>query len=130
MCIRDRNGHALSYHKTNKDHWVIATNNSKTLKVTYSYFTSEINAGSCYADDSQLYVNPVHLCMYVPQRMNEEHVLELDVPDSYKIATSLTVGGKMLRAKHFDELADSPFIASAALQSDVYDCLLYTSRCV
>jgi predicted metalloprotease with PDZ domain len=114
-------GNPLNYHKTNKDHWVIDTNGSKTVKITYSYFTSEINAGSCYADAMQLYVNPVHLCMYVPQRMNEEHVLELDIPDAYKIAGSLPVNGKVLTAKNFDELADSPFIASATMQSDMYE---------
>lgn len=111
----------LSYLKSNKDHWLIQTNGSKSVTVNYSYFTSEINAGSCYADAAQLYVNPVHLCMYVPQRMNEPHEVELEIPDSYTIATSLSVKGKMLTAANFDELADSPFIASASLQSDFYE---------
>lgn len=112
---------ALPYLKSNKDHWVIETNGSKSIKVNYSYFTSEINAGSCYADAAQLYVNPVHLCMYVPQRMDEQHVVELEIPDSYSIATSLSVKGKVLSAANFDELADSPFMASASLQSDFYE---------
>ena len=112
---------ALHYLKTNKDLWLIETNGSKSIKVSYSYFTSEINAGSCYADAAQLYVNPVHLCMYVPQRMAGQHVVELDIPDSYSIATSLQINGKTLSAENFDELADSPFIASASLQSDFYE---------
>lgn len=119
--VVNEEGTVLNYTKSTKDLWVIDTQNAKQLKVTYSYFTSEINAGSCYADDKQLYVNPVHLCMYVPGRMNEEHVLELDIPDSYKIATSLAVKGKTLSASTFDELADSPVMASAGLQSDVYE---------
>ncbi|MES2132633.1 MAG: PDZ domain-containing protein [Bacteroidota bacterium] len=112
---------ALHYSKINKDLWLIETNGSKRIKVSYSYFTSEINAGSCYADSAQLYVNPVHLCMYVPQRMDEQHVVELDIPDAYNIATSLQTKGKTLTAENFDELADSPFIASASLQSDFYE---------
>lgn len=116
----DAAGKPLSYTKTNKDHWVIETNGSAVVKVTYSYFTSEINAGSCYADDTQLYVNPVHLCMYVPRRMNEAHVVELVIPDDYKIATSLEAKGKILMAGSFDELADSPVMASAGLQTDSY----------
>ncbi len=119
--VVDEKGTALNYTKTNKDLWVIDTQGAKQLKVTYSYFTSEINAGSCYADDKQLYVNPVHLCMYVPGRMNEEHVVELDIPDSYNIATSLSIKGKILTAASFDELADSPIMASAGLQSDFYE---------
>lgn len=119
--VVNENGTVLNYTKANKDLWMIETQNSKQLKVTYSYFTSEINAGSCYADDKQLYVNPVHLCLYVPDRMSEEHVVELDIPDEYKIATSLTKKGKTLTAASFDELADSPIMASAGLQSDVYE---------
>lgn len=116
----DANGNTLSYTKSSKDLWIIDTNGSATVVVTYSYFTSEINAGSCYADEQQLYVNPVHLCMYVPQRMQEAHVIELDIPSSYKLAASLPRQGNTLTAKSFDELADSPFMASATLQSDSY----------
>lgn len=117
----DEQGKVLSYTKTNKDHWIINTQGAQTVKVTYSYHTTEINAGNCFADETQIYVNPVHLCMYVPARMQEKHTIELDVPDNYKIATSLTVDQKTLTANSFDELADSPFIASAAIKSDVYE---------
>jgi predicted metalloprotease with PDZ domain len=119
--VVNENGTVLHYTKTTKDLWVVDTRAAKQLKVTYSYFTSEINAGSCYADDMQLYVNPVHLCMYVPGRMTETHVVELEIPDSYKIATSLAVNGKTLTAESFDELADSPIMAGTGLQSDAYE---------
>jgi predicted metalloprotease with PDZ domain len=117
----DVNGNPLQYTKSTKDLWIIDTNGSATVKVTYSYFTTEINAGSCYADEHQLYVNPVHLCMYVPQRMLEAHVVELNIPATYKVASSLPRKGNTLSAQSFDELADSPFMASAALQSDFYE---------
>ncbi len=117
----DEKGNPLNYIKVNKDLWQVTTNNSKTIILHYSYFTSEINAGSCYADDTQLYVNPVHLCMYVPDRMQEAHIVALDIPDSYKIATSLEVNGKTLTARSYDELADSPFIAGNAVQSDFFE---------
>jgi predicted metalloprotease with PDZ domain len=94
---------------------------SKKIKVTYSYYTSEINAGNCYADETQIYVNPVHLCMYVPTRMNEQHLIELDIPDNYKIVGSLKVNQKTLMARSYDKLADSPFIASASIQSDFFE---------
>ena len=111
----------MKYTKTTKDLWLIETANTKQIKVTYSYYTSEINAGNCYADETQLYVNPVHLCMYVPDRMNEPHIVELEIPDNYKIATSLLVNHKTLTAQSFDELADSPFMAGAKIQSDFYE---------
>ena len=107
--VVNENGKVLTFTKKTKDLWLIETANSKQIKVTYSYYTSEINAGNCYADETQIYVNPVHLCMYVPSRMNEEHVIELDIADDYKIATSLHQKNKTLTAQSFDELADSPF---------------------
>jgi predicted metalloprotease with PDZ domain len=114
------NDSVLSYTKLNKDLWSIDTNGSKKIKVTYSYHTTEINAGNCYADDTQLYVNPVHLCMYVPNRVNEQHIVELDIPETYKVATSLKKDKNKFIAQSFDELADSPIMASASLQSDFY----------
>lgn len=117
----DDEGQPLAYTKLNKDLWVITTNGARQVKVTYSYYAAEINAGSCYADDTQLYVNPVHLCMYVPDRMQGAHRVVLEIPGHYKIATSLKTEGHTLTAGDFDELADSPFIASAALHSDSYE---------
>lgn len=113
---------ALNYTKLSKDLWEIETNGASKIKITYSYYAAELNAGACFADTTQLYINPVHCCMYVPERMNELHVVEVQVPDSYKIACSLPKQGNTLTAQSFDELADSPFIASNALQSDVYQC--------
>ena len=114
-------GNSLKYIKTTKDLWVIETSNCDQISVTYSYHTTEINGGNCYADETQLYVNPVHLCMYVPNRMSEQHVMELDIADNYKIATSLPLNHKTLTAQSFDELADSPFIASPNIQSEYYE---------
>jgi predicted metalloprotease with PDZ domain len=117
----DGNDQPLEFTKLSKDKWQINTKGVSVVKVTYSYFANEPNAGACYADEFQLYVNPVHLCMYVPERMNEPSVVELDIPDNYKIACALPVKGKTLRAKNFDELADSPFFASPAIKSDSYE---------
>lgn len=119
--VFDKSEKPLEFKKTTKDCWRVNTKGISEIKVTYSYFANELNAGACFADETQMYVNPVHLCMYVPGRMNEEHVVELDVPDSYKIACQLTPKEKALTARNFDELADSPFIASAGIKTDSYE---------
>ena len=111
----------LPFTKRNKDLWEIQTKGAKTIKITYSYYAAELNAGSCYADTTQVYVNPVHCCMYVPGRTEEEHRLELQVPESYRLVSSLKTEGRTLIASNFEELADSPFIASASLKSDSYE---------
>jgi predicted metalloprotease with PDZ domain len=119
--VFDAKKNTLEFTKSTKDRWVIDTKGVSEIKVTYSYFANELNAGACFADQTQMYVNPVHLCMYVPDRMNEEHIVELDIPDTYKIACQITPKGKTLTAKNFDELADSPFIASAGIKTDHYE---------
>lgn len=112
---------SLNYTKLSKDLWEVETKQASTIKVTYSYYAAELNAGACFADTFQLYINPVHCCMYVVGRTNETHELELKIPDTYKIACSLPKQGTTLTALNFDELVDSPFIASADLKSDFYE---------
>jgi len=115
----DAQGKPLTYKKTSKDCWKINTQGNKQIKVTYSYYAAELNAGSTYVDDNQLYVNPCNCLMYVPSKMQEKHTLVLDIPDTYKIATSLHQENKTLTAANFDELADSPFIATQHIKTIV-----------
>jgi predicted metalloprotease with PDZ domain len=116
----NENNEPLEYKKTTKDVWQINTKNCTQLKVTYSYFSNELNAGACFADINQLYINPVHCCMQVVGRAEEEHTIELQIPENYKIATSLPVNSKTLVANNYEELVDSPFIASPNLQTVSY----------
>lgn len=111
-------GELLLWSKKSKDLWVVQTGGSKSIKVTYSYYSADLNAGSTYVDEEQVYLNPVNCCMYVPEKMNEEHVLELELPENYSIAASLKPDGKnRLKADNYEQLADSPFFASAHIQT-------------
>lgn len=114
-------GEAVPYTKIGKDLWEANTRGCSTLKVTYSYYAAELNAGACYADASQMYINPVHCCFYVEGRRDETHEVELQLPESYKVACALTQQGRVLRAADYETLVDSPFIASAALQTELYE---------
>jgi predicted metalloprotease with PDZ domain len=118
--FNDKN-EALEYTKLNKDLWEVEIKNGGSLKVTYSYYAAELNAGACFADVSQMYVNPVHCCMYVVGRTNEEHRMELQIPENYKVASSLKNEKNVLVAENYDELVDSPFIASAGIKTESYE---------
>lgn len=113
-------GEILSFEKTNKDTWVVATKNAKQLIIKYNYYAAELNAGSTWLDNEQLYVNPVNCCLYLPEKMDEVCEVELDIPAGYKIASSLKKNGNTLVANNFDELADSPFVASNTLQREYF----------
>lgn len=112
----------LNYTKLNKDLWEVDTRGCSSVKITYSYYAAELNAGACFADVSQIYVNPVHCCLYVVGRTQEEHRVELKIPENYRIASSLKAEGTTLVAEDYDELVDSPFIASAGIKTDMYEC--------
>jgi predicted metalloprotease with PDZ domain len=111
---------SLSFEKITKDCWKIDTNGAKQIQVSYQYYATDLNAGATYLDKNQLYVNPVNCCAFVVGREMENIEIQLEIPNSYQIACALPHENKVLKAKHFDELADSPFIASASLQHDTY----------
>lgn len=117
----DGKGNALVFKKINKDSWSIQTAKAAEIIIKYTYYAAELNAGSSYLDTTQLYINPVNCFMYVPNRMNEECVVELNVPENYKLA----IGAKKIsehsfQTKSFDELADTPFIASDTLKRNKF----------
>ena len=114
--IKDEKNNLVPYKKITKDCWEVDTKSKNKLFISYEYYANQYDAGACYADENQLYINPVHCFMYVVGRMDEHYTIELLVPENYQIACQLPIDGKMISSKNFDELADSPFIASATIQ--------------
>ena len=111
---------ALTFQKINKDTWEVDSKATNFISVEYSYYASELNAGSTFLSDNQLYVNPVNCCVYTEETQHLPCAIELYIPESWKVATSLEGIGTKRKAAHFDELADSPFICSPLLQVETY----------
>ncbi len=116
---KDSSGKKLVFSKVTKDCWKIETNNSNSITIEYSYYANELNAGSSFLDETQLYVNPVNCLLYVPGRINDPCELELKLPKKYQVATGLkNTGANKFSASSYHELADCPFIASPTLQKE------------
>ncbi len=122
-------GSPLPFRKISKDAWLVKTQGQKSITVKYNYYAAELNAGSTWLDESQLYMNPVNCCLYCPEKIEQEHVLELIIPADFHVACALPAdkqqvlpeSGKksiLLRAVSFHELVDSPFIASPTLKGN------------
>ena len=111
---------AINFHKINKDSWEISSNETKYIKIEYQYYANELNAGSSYFDEQQLYVNPVNCFLYAEGKEQFPISLELNIPKNYTIASSLVQENNFLLAENFDELADSPFICSDNLEKQTY----------
>jgi predicted metalloprotease with PDZ domain len=119
----DENGNLLNFKKIKKDLWSIKTNGAASITISYNYYAAELNAGSTWLDEKQLYVNPVNCCLFLPERMEESLSIELKIPDTFKVAIGLEkISHNVYQAKDFHELADSPFIASPSLQHNSFEC--------
>jgi predicted metalloprotease with PDZ domain len=113
---------ALAFRKLNKDSWSVSTDGAKQLIIKYEYYCAQLDAGACWVDDEQIYINPVHCFLFIHDRIHEECIVELKLPANYRIATSLQKSGeRILLAEDYDELVDSPFIASSTLQVKSYE---------
>jgi predicted metalloprotease with PDZ domain len=110
----------LEVEKITKDAWKVNSSDSSFIRVEYSYYAAELNAGSTFLSNEQLYVNPVNCCIYSDTHVNESIKLDLNVPENWMIASSMELEDDSLLAVNFDELADSPFICSAGLQHQTY----------
>ncbi|MBK8363727.1 MAG: M61 family metallopeptidase [Bacteroidetes bacterium] len=118
----NKKNEALAFRKLNKDSWSVSTDGAKELIVKYEYYCAQLDAGACWVDDEQIYINPVHCFLFIHDRIHEECIVELSLPANYRIATSLQKSGeRILLAEDYDELVDSPFIASSTLQVKSYE---------
>ncbi len=118
---RDTEGNSLIYKKTDKSSWQIHLSDIPTVVISYSYYAAQFDAGACWVDEDIMYVNPIHCLMYTEEMMNESCTIELRIPASYKVATSLEQKeNNVFHADDFHELVDSPFIAAENLQHQNY----------
>ncbi len=118
--VVNENNELLSFKKVTKDCWEVITNQANIVRVEYAYYATDLNAGSTFLSEDQLYVNPVNCCTYVVGREMEGVIVDLKIPEDYAIACSMEMQKHTLFAQNFDELADSPFICSNSLQHNSY----------
>ncbi len=125
MEATDHLGNPVKFHKYRKDGWVFKTETAETLTVRYTYYAFELNAGSSFSGSDLLYINPVNLCLYHEDRMNEPCEVSISNPGSRKIACGLPSEQQgdqlVLHATDFYHLADSPMVISDYLHTLSYD---------
>ncbi|KAA3440789.1 M61 family metallopeptidase [Rufibacter hautae] len=116
------NGSPLPFRKETKDRWRVETQGHQALEVRYNFFARQMDAGGSWLAEDFLYVNPVNCLLTAEGQEQELCTLSLDIPDDWQIACGLPVSApRTLEAQNFDHLVDSPFIASATLQHQVYE---------
>jgi len=111
----DSSNENIELRKIEKDKWCIACNSNEQITFEYFYCAAELNAGSTYVNSQMLYVNPVNCIPFLPGRTDDKYTVE--ILDSYAhLSCGLPHEGNKLFAQNFDELADSPFVASRNIE--------------
>lgn len=114
-------GDPLEVSKIEKSKWMVRNAGMGKLRLLYQYYAFQMDAGNSWVHDEQWYINPVNCLMYLPERMNEEIELHLDLPKDYVIACSLEKKGNKLIAHSYYEVADAPMICSPSLKKLSYE---------
>ncbi|CAN5352436.1 PDZ domain-containing protein [soil metagenome] len=118
----NENGETLAHLKITRDCWKVKTEGAKEIHISYDYYAAQADAGACWVDDDLFYINPVHCCMYVPEKILENCEIEIQLPEHYLFGTSLKNTGKLnFSAADYHELVDSPILASPSLQHHTYE---------
>jgi len=106
-------GSPLSFRKLDKGTWRIDAAGSNAVTVHYRVYAYELDAGNSYLDDTEAYINPITVLMYVPGRELEPVRLHLVNPNKWPVATALDpdIDGSF-PATSYHEMVDSPFIIS------------------
>lgn len=118
--VFDENGAPVSFNKTLKDQWVVASASRSKIVVQYSYYAAELNAGSTFLDPSMVYVNPINCLIYVAGQENEPCSLEVDLFKDLAYSGTLPIENGTMNAKSYHELVDSPFVFCNEIESNTY----------
>jgi predicted metalloprotease with PDZ domain len=105
----------VPFEKTAKNRWQILTSEGFEYVVTYEYYAAKMDAGSCWIDESQVYLNFINCCMELINSPEIPYEISFDLPSDFAIATTLSRSGNYYQAFNFQELADSSLMAAQNL---------------
>lgn len=101
--------------KDGKTSWRVDARAGEEVELRYRYYAGVLDAGSSFLDEEEAYVNGSNLFMLVEGLRGEEHFLTVAAPADWNVETQLPRDGETFRARDYDHLIDSPFIAAAKL---------------
>ncbi len=101
--------------------WRVTADDTGKVVAEYEYFAFRMDAGSSWIDEELIYINFVNCLIYEPLQMDQPCEVHIDIPENYRIATSLEEAGEgEFRSDDYYQLADSPLLAAATLQELTY----------
>ncbi|GEO03756.1 PDZ domain-containing protein [Adhaeribacter aerolatus] len=120
--ILNQDNSPVTFNKITKDRWEVQPAGSTEITVYFNFYARQLDAGGSWIDESQLYVNPVNCLPAVVGQEQQPAELKLNIPESWQVACGLKqLNAHTLTADNYDQLVDSPLIASANLKLASYE---------
>lgn len=117
----DEKGNSLSIEKTSKNDWQVKVAEGEKITFSYLYYSRQMDAGGCWADEELFYINTIACLMAVDGQEDVSCELKLNVPTSFKIATGMQKQGDVYVADSFIALSDFPMMATPTLNTFKYE---------
>ncbi len=115
------NDNEITHSKSSKDRWEFLAPETGTYEVRYEFYANQMDAGGSWSDDTQLYLNFTNCVFELIGREEEDIIIQIALPLHYKTATSLQKRtSNTWYASHYQELVDSPILASENLSHYSY----------
>ena len=107
----------VSIAKIESSVWEINCTEIVPIKIVYTYFAVQRDAGGSVANAEMLYINFVN-CLVCPLGFeNQGCEVTIKFPGQWQFATSLAFKNDVFQARTYRELVDSPFLAAAKIFS-------------
>jgi predicted metalloprotease with PDZ domain len=112
---------AASIKKLTKDRWVFTATRPGTYFLRYSFHAAQLDAGGSWVAPDIFYVNFINLAFSLSGREHESIDVQVDLPETYSVACALQqIDTRSFRAADYQELVDSPLLASTRLEHQSY----------
>lgn len=108
LVAEDGDGRPLEVVRTDKHRLVVRARGAARAVVRFRVYANELSVRTCHLDGTHGFLNGAAVFPFVPARAGKPHVLEIEPPPGWRVATALEGGPTVFTAADYDELADSP----------------------
>jgi predicted metalloprotease with PDZ domain len=112
---------SISWKKISKDLWSFTALEPGLYRIKYGYYCNQMDAGACWSDNTQLYLNFSNFIFDIKERHDQKISLQIEIPENYAVATALSsLGQNRWEAENYQQAMDSPLLASEQLNHFSY----------
>jgi predicted metalloprotease with PDZ domain len=104
----DGAGRPLALERLDKHRIRVSAEGADRVVLRFRVYANELTVRTCHLDGTHGFLNGAAVFPYAPGRERDPHVLEIEPPDGWSVATALEGGPNTFTARDYDELADSP----------------------